>query len=119
MTPTIVVKDGRPFILVGGRGGSRIPTAVASVLINVIDFGMNIREAVASPRIHHQWLPDEIHYETHGLAPSVIEQLQKRGWTVKDAHGSNGRVQAIMIEPATGMRLGGPDRREHGIALGY
>lgn len=119
MTPTIVVRDGKPFLLVGARGGSRIPTAVANIMLNVIDFGMSIRDAVAAPRIHHQWLPDEIHYESGGLAAGVIAELKSMGWVVIDAHGSTGRAQAIMVDPVTGSFLGGPDHREHGVALGY
>lgn len=119
MTPTIVVKDGKPFLLVGGRGGSRIPTAVANIIINVIDFGMNIRQAVESPRIHHQWLPDVILYESRSLSQEIVEALREMGWTVMDANGTNARVQALMIDPATNVFIGGPDSREHGVAIGY
>ena len=119
MTPTIVLHDGKPLILVGARGGSRIPTAVAQILLNVIDFGMSIRQAVEAPRVHHQWLPDHLLYETNGLTKSVIEELRGMGWTVKDANGFTARAQALMIDRTSGMLLGGPDSREHGVAIGY
>ena len=63
MTPTIVLKDGKPFLVTGSPGGSRIITTVLQVILNVIDRGMTIAEAVAAPRIHHQWLPDEVFVE--------------------------------------------------------
>ncbi len=119
MTPTIVMKEGKPFLLVGGRGGSRIPTAVANIILNVIDFGMSIHQAVESPRIHHQWLPDVIHYETRGLSPEIVEALRKMGWTVADANGTNARVAALMIDHERLLFIGGPDSREHGVAVGY
>lgn len=119
MAPTIVLHDGKPFVLVGARGGSRIPTAVAQILMNVIDFGMGIREAVEAPRVHHQWLPDHLLYETNALPKSVIEELRVMGWTVKDANGFTARAQALMIDHTTRMLLGGPDSREHGLAIGY
>ncbi len=119
MTPTIVMKEGKPFLLVGGRGGSRIPTAVANIILNVIDFGMSIRQAVESPRIHHQWLPDIIHYETRGLSFEIVEALRKMGWAVADANGTNARVAALMIDPERRLFIGGPDSREHGVAVGY
>lgn len=119
MTPTIVLKDGKPIFSAGARGGSRITTAVANIIINVIDFGMNIRDAVESPRIHHQWLPDEILYETNGLARDVMDNLRRMGYTLKHTPVFNARAEAIMIDPKTGMFLGGPDPREEGVAIGY
>lgn len=119
MTPTIVVKDGKLFLTVGARGGSRITTAVANIIINVIDFGMNIQDAVESPRIHHQWLPDKILYETDGLAPDVMDNLRRMGYTLEYTSVHNARAEAIMIDPKTGIFLGGPDPREEGVAIGY
>lgn len=119
MAPTIVVKEGKPFVLVGARGGSRIPTAVANIIINVIDFGMGIKQAVEASRVHHQWLPDEILIESRGLPHETVEALRKMGWTVKDANGSNARAQALMFDPNRSVFIGGPDSREHGVAIGY
>lgn len=119
MTPTIVLKNGAPILLVGGRGGSRISTAVMQVVVNILDFGMNVAASVDAPRIHHQWLPDELLYETGGLARDVIDRLTAMGYLVKETPDPNGRCQAIMIDPASGLFNGGPDAREQGVAIGY
>jgi gamma-glutamyltranspeptidase/glutathione hydrolase len=119
MTPTIVVKDGKPFLTVGGRGGSRISTAVATVILNVIDFKMNIQDAVEAPRIHYQWLPDKIFYESHSISHDVIQNLHKIGYTLEHTSHHNARVQGMMFDHARGLILGGPDPREEGVALGY
>ena len=78
MTPTIVLKDGKPFLVTGSPGGSRIITAVLQVIVNVIDHRMNVADAVAAPRIHHQWLPDEVRVE-RGLSPEILRGLEARG----------------------------------------
>ena len=83
MSPTIVLKDGRAFLVTGTPGGSRIITTVLQVMLNVIDHGMNIAEATLAPRIHHQWLPDEVTAE-RGFSPDTIRLLETRGHTVKD-----------------------------------
>ena len=120
MTPTIVLRDGQPFLALGARGGSRIPTAVAQIIINVIDFGMNIQEAVDAPRIHHQWLPDELLYEPRGLSQDVVAKLAHMGYVLQDiGEPLNGRAQALMIDPKGGIFFGGPDPRENGVALGF
>ena len=75
MTPTIVLKDGKPFLITGSPGGSRIITAVLQVIINVIDFHMPIAEAVSAPRLHNQWQPDETYAEP-GFAPAVLDALE-------------------------------------------
>jgi gamma-glutamyltranspeptidase/glutathione hydrolase len=119
MTPTIVVKDGKPVLTVGGRGGSRISTAVATVILNVIDFKMNIQDAVEAPRVHYQWLPDKIFYESHSISHDVIQNLHKIGYTLEHTLHHNARVQGMMFDHARGLILGGPDPREEGVALGY
>jgi gamma-glutamyltranspeptidase/glutathione hydrolase len=78
MTPTIVFQDGKPFLVTGSPGGSRIPTAVLQVIVNVIDHRKNVAEAVAAPRIHHQWLPDELRAERE-LANEIVHGLEQRG----------------------------------------
>jgi len=119
MTPTILLKDGKPVLALGARGGSRIPTAVATIIMNVIDFGMNILDAVESPRIHHQWLPDTLVYETNGLAHDVAEHLRHMGYVLEQTTFTNGKAEALMIDPIAGFFYGGPDPREEGVALGY
>ena len=81
MTPTIVLKDGKPFLVTGSPGGSHIITAVLQVVSNVIDHDMTIADAVAAPRIHHQWLPDEVSAEP-GVPGGVIAALRTRGHNV-------------------------------------
>ena len=120
MTPTIVLRQGKPFLALGARGGSRISTAVAQIIINVIDFGMNIQEAVDAPRIHHQWLPDELLCEPRALSLDAINQLTGMGYLVKDiGEPLLGRAQALMFDAASGFFFGGPDPREEGVALGF
>ncbi|MBI5471770.1 MAG: gamma-glutamyltransferase [Ignavibacteriae bacterium] len=119
MTPTIVLKNGKPLLTVGARGGSRITTAVATILLNVIDFEMNIQDAVDIPRVHHQWLPDKIFYEANGLPLDVIRNLQHMGYTLEHTHVHNARAEALMIDPVTGEFLGAPDPREEGVAIGF
>ncbi|MEO8167301.1 MAG: gamma-glutamyltransferase, partial [bacterium] len=119
MTPTIVLKDGQPFLAVGGRGGPRITTAVANVIINVIDFGMNIQDAVESPRVHYQWFPDKILYESQGFPRDVLENLRRMGYSLDLGLPFNARVEALMIDKTKGYMYGGPDPREEGVAIGY
>ncbi len=112
MSPTIVMKDGKPFLVTGSPGGSRIITTVLQVIMNVVDHGLNIAEATAAPRIHHQWLPDEIGVE-EGLSPDTLRLLAAMGHdiAVKTAMGS---AQSVMIDPASGFRLGASDTRRAG-----
>jgi gamma-glutamyltranspeptidase/glutathione hydrolase len=117
MTPVIVEKDGKLFLTAGSPGGSTIPTSVLQVLINVIDYGMSITQAVDSGRFHHQWLPDQISYEAHSLPPYAIEGLGRAGHKLSERK-SIGRVNAIMILP-DGKMEGGPDRRGNNSAFGY
>lgn len=110
MTPTIVAKDGELVAVVGTPGGRTIINTVAQVILNVVDFGMNIQDAVNAGRIHHQWLPDRIRIEEGATSPFTVEQLQAMGHDV-DVGGSQGRANSIMIDPRTGERLGAPDPR--------
>ena len=115
MTPTIVKKDGDNFLITGSPGGSRIITTTLQVLMNVIDHGMNIQSAVSAPRIHHQWLPDEIRIED-GISPDTIALLEAKGHTIslQDAMGA---AQSIMI--LDGEYFGGADpRRSTSSAMG-
>jgi gamma-glutamyltranspeptidase/glutathione hydrolase len=96
MTPTIVTKEGKLVMVVGTPGGSRIPSAVIETISNVIDFGMTVTEAVDAPRIHHQWLPDEIGYEAFGLSADTIAKLEAMGHRVVPIEYGN-HVAAILV----------------------
>lgn len=97
MTPTIVLKDGKPFLVVGTPGGTTIPTSVYQTIINVIDFGLSTDDAVNKPKFHHQWLPDEVFVE-RSLPASLKDALQKMGYKLME-RGGIGRVEAIKLLP--------------------
>ena len=119
MTPTIVLKDQKPFFILGSPGGTTIITTVLQVLMNVVDFGMDIRHAVDAPRIHHQWLPDSLCFEQSSFSPEVAKELKRRGFILAGQSGHQGRVEAIMIDSIKGVYLGASDSRGHGLAIGY
>jgi gamma-glutamyltranspeptidase/glutathione hydrolase len=110
MTPSIVAKDGKLVAVIGSPGGRTIINTVLQVTSNIIDFGMNIQQAVNAPRIHHQWLPDRLSIEQNGVTPEVAEQLKQMGHTV-NVGGRQGTAHSIMID-ASGKRLGAPDPRD-------
>lgn len=117
MVPTIVLKDGKPFMVLGAPGGSRIITAVLQVMLNVIDFGMNIQDAIDFPRVHHQWKPDRLDIE-RGISPDTIALLKKAGYNIEEAKPVViARVEAILL--ADGYLQGGHDERGSGKAVGY
>lgn len=111
MTPTIVLKGGKPLFAIGSPGGPTIINTVLQVVINVIDHDMNIQQAIDAPRIHHQWLPDRIAYEPYGLSRDVINALKSRGQQLIDHPGYMGSAMGVMIEADSGTRLGGSDSR--------
>ena len=117
MTPTIVEKDGKLFMVVGSPGGSTIATSVFQVIVNVIDFGMNIQDAVNSGRFHHQWLPDNLSYEKKSVDSVLIQKLEKMGHVMGN-RSAIGRVNAIMIL-RDGTIAGGPDPRGNNVASGF
>ncbi len=118
MTPTIVLKDGKLWLVLGSPGGPTIITTVANVLIGVTDFGLDIQQAVNSPRFHHQWVPDRILMERNRFSPDTIKLLEQRGHTM--TFGSWGDAECIQIDLETGERLGASDgRNESGRAVGY
>jgi gamma-glutamyltranspeptidase/glutathione hydrolase len=118
MTPTLVVgPQGRVRLVTGTPGGSTIITSVAQIVSNVVDFGMDLRAAMAAPRLHHQHLPDELRYEHGGLAPATVEQLRAMGHTVEERPGFQGDVQSILIQP-DGVLVGVSDPRRGGAAVG-
>jgi gamma-glutamyltranspeptidase / glutathione hydrolase len=110
MTPSIVAKDGRLVAVVGSPGGRTIINTVLQVVLNIIDFGMNIQEAVDAPRFHHQWLPDRIRIEEDGTSPETVTRLEQMGHTVQMG-GRQGLANSIMIDARTGERLGAADAR--------
>jgi gamma-glutamyltranspeptidase/glutathione hydrolase len=129
MTPTIVLKDGKVWFAIGSPGGPTIINTVLQVIVNVIDYGMNIQQAIDAPRFHHQWMPDEIRYEPFGLNADTRKELERRGHLFPKRPGGNGATDetasyigdahGIMIDWKTGMRLGASDSRRGGEAVGF
>ena len=121
MTPTIVVKDGKPLLIAGSPGGSTIITTVLQVVLNVIDFKMDLEHSVAAARFHHQWRPDTVFYERSTFSPEVIRQLEAMGYHLlqRPHNGVQGLVEAIMIDPRRGRLIGVSDPRGEGAAVGY
>jgi len=117
MTPVIIEKGGKLFLVAGSPGGSTIPTTVLQVIINVIDYGMNIREAVDTGRFHHQWLPDYIYYEKNSFDTITLMKLKNIGHELR-LREPIGRTNAIMILP-DGSKAGGADSRGNNVACGY
>jgi gamma-glutamyltranspeptidase / glutathione hydrolase len=117
MTPTIVLKDGKLFLVLGAEGGPTIITTVANVLIDVADFGLDIQEAVNTPRFHHQWLPDSILAEDR-ISPDTLAILRSKGHKMKMEH-LWGDSECIAVDPKTGERLGASDGRNNGKAVGF
>jgi gamma-glutamyltranspeptidase / glutathione hydrolase len=110
MTPTIVVRGDRPLLVTGSPGGRTIPSTVLLTLLNVLDFGMNAQEAVDAPRFNHQWLPDRIQFERHGLSADTTDALAARGHKLQEI-GGQGAAEAILVDARDGLLEGGCDRR--------
>ncbi|WP_423210633.1 gamma-glutamyltransferase [Paracoccus yeei] len=118
MTPTIVLKDGETWLVTGSPGGARIITTVLQVVMNMIDHGMNVAEASTAPRVHHQWLPDELRIE-EGISRDTLRLLAAKGHTISEKPVM-GSTQSIMRDPASGALLGASDpRRPDAATLGY
>lgn len=118
MTPTFLTRDGKLFLVIGSPGGPTIINTVLQVILNVIDFGFTIQEAIDAPRFHHQWLPDELHLEPGGFAPDVVAALEARGHKIV-TRGFMGDAEGILIDPKTDSRLGASDPRADGVTVGY
>ena len=117
MTPTIVLKDGKLFLVVGSLGGPTIITTVANIVTGVIDFGLDIQEAVNAPRFHNQWIPDEIMAEDR-ISPDTLAILRNKGHKIK-MERFWGDGECIEIDPKTGERLGASDGRNDGKPVGF
>ncbi len=117
MTPVLIFKDSKPYLIAGSPGGGRIITTVLQTIVNLIDYEMTLDEAIDSPRFHHQWLPDEIQVENGMLDENKKTELQKMGYSIKDI-SNFGRVDAVLFLPDGSMK-GHSDRRGSGNALGY
>lgn len=119
MAPTIVLKDGKLFMVTGSPGGSTIITTVMQSITNVIDYGMNMQQAVNAPRMHHQWYPDAVIVEPGLLTDAVKKELEDMGYQFKEVQ-SWGADEAILRNPKTGLLEGANDRRRPaGLAAGY
>ncbi|MER8960794.1 gamma-glutamyltransferase [Mesorhizobium sp. M0701] len=129
MSPTILAKDGKPFMVIGSPGGSRIITITLEAIVNVVDHGMNIQEAIDAPRIHHQWLPDTVYIEPFGLSPDTEKLLTGMGYRLDLADTTWGQAAGILvggkslaeIEKGGGARYNGAidSRAAAGKAIGY
>lgn len=116
MTPTVVMKDGKPFLITGSPGGSRIISTVLQIIVNVIDFHLPVDQAVSAPRVHHQWQPDELSAEP-GISPEILDGLVKRGHKVVPTPP---QTSANSIEITADGYVGAADRRTRGsLAAGY
>ncbi|MCX2479017.1 gamma-glutamyltransferase [Pedobacter sp. MC2016-15] len=117
MTPTIIEKGGKLLMVVGTPGGSTIITSVFQTVLNVLAFGQGMQAAVAAPRFHHQWLPDEIGVEKGAIAPATRTYLEAKGYKFKE-RGGIGRVDAILVRPDGELETGA-DPRGNDTGLGY
>jgi gamma-glutamyltranspeptidase/glutathione hydrolase len=115
MSPTLVLDpEGRLLLAVGSPGGATIPSTVAQVVLNVVDHGMRLDDALATPRIHHQWLPDRIVAEPWALDADTAAALRARGHALEVRARPFGNPQAVMIDWRTGWRIGASDPRGEG-----
>ena len=121
MTPTLVLKNKQPFLVVGTPGGTTIPTSVFQTLVNIIEFGMNTEDAVYKPKFHHQWLPDRVDVERN-FPKATIDSLKNMGYSIRE-RGDIGRTEVIKVitpDPASKARFEAiADRRGDDDARGF
>lgn len=118
MTPTIILKDGNPFMILGSPGGGRIITSVFQTITSIIDFNMSLDSAIDVPRYHHQWLPEYVQYESGAFTDAVITKLQEKGHQLKQV-SDFGRIEGILVNWKEHDYFGHSDRRGYGLAIGY
>lgn len=119
MAPAIVAQDGVPLFAVGSPGGRTIINTTLQAILNMIDFDMNIAEAVEAPRIHHQWLPDVTSFEGSGFSVDTLDQYENMGHELR-ARGEQGTTMGVYRDRDSGLFLGGSDSRSgDGAAVGY
>ncbi|PYQ00480.1 MAG: gamma-glutamyltransferase [Acidobacteria bacterium] len=118
MTPTILAREGQVFLVVGCLGARTIINTVLLTVLNVVDFGMNVQQAIDAPRFHHQWLPDRIQHERFGLSPDTMELLRAKGHELREVE-AQGVAEAILYNTRENLLEGGTDRRApDGAAIG-
>ncbi|WP_194775270.1 gamma-glutamyltransferase [Pararhodonellum marinum] len=119
MTPTIVAKDGRPFLIIGSPGGRTIINTVFQTVLNVLEYDMRIDKAIEAMKIHHQWFPDEIRYERHLLSPDTRDALELMGHKLRPVNNL-GVLMGISYDPKLGVYIGASDSAsKDGGAVGY
>jgi gamma-glutamyltranspeptidase/glutathione hydrolase len=120
MTPTIITKDGRAYMITGSPGGRTIINTVLNVVVNVIDFSMPIQDAVNAPRMDHEWMPDLLRLERENIAQEVIDSLRAMGHPIRESsRWRQGDAHSILVDPKTGLYYGAADKRSRGSAIGY
>jgi gamma-glutamyltranspeptidase/glutathione hydrolase len=119
MTPTMVLKNGKLFLVLGSPGGPTIITTVANTLMGIVDYGLNIQQAVNAPRFHDQWMPDQIEVEATGISPDTLGLLEHMGHKIEMARGYWGDAECIAVDEKTGELLGASDGRNDGKAVGF
>jgi gamma-glutamyltranspeptidase/glutathione hydrolase len=117
MTPTLVLKNNKPYIVIGTPGGTTIPTQVYQALINILEFGMTAEDAINKPKFHHQWLPDELVTEK-GFIPATMEVLKQMGYPFGKERAGIGRTEIILVRP-DGKKEAVADRRGDDGVAGY